>query len=63
VKGAAGRRRGSARRAWCSWHRGIADTARLIQITQAATGPGGMLWACQKCRTTYNLIPLAERTT
>lgn len=61
MKGPAGRQRSVARRAYYSWHRGIADTSRLIQITQAATGPGGMLWACQKCRTTYGLVPLAER--
>lgn len=61
MKGPTGRRRPTARPAWCSWHKGLADTAQLIQVTEAATGPGGVLYACQGCRTAWRLTPLAER--
>lgn len=57
MKGTRRRRRTT----WCSWHNGLSDTARLIQVHEAASRPGGMLYACHKCRQTYGLTPLVER--
>ena len=42
--------------AYCSWHKGLSDTARLIQ-----TGSAGRLFACEKCRTRYRLAPIADQ--
>jgi hypothetical protein len=42
--------------AWCSWHNGLSDTARLVQV-----GGPGRLFACAKCRLKHNLIPLGDQ--
>jgi hypothetical protein len=42
--------------AWCSWHNGLSDTARLVQ-----TGPDGHRFACDGCRESYRLSPLADQ--
>lgn len=47
--------------AWCSWHRNYSSTARLIQIHEAGTGPGGGLFACAPCREIYGLVPVADQ--
>ena len=47
--------------AWCAWHDGLSDTARLIQAVEAATGSGGNQFACAGCRESYGLIPLADQ--
>lgn len=47
---------------WCNWHNGLSDTSQLIQIHEEGSGPGGMLYACAKCRVKYGLAPLSERT-
>jgi hypothetical protein len=42
--------------AWCSWHSGLSDTARLVQV-----GEGGRLFACERCRIAHDLAPLADQ--
>ena len=42
--------------AWCHWHDGLSDTARLMQV-----GEAGNLFACERCRIAHGLVPLAER--
>lgn len=42
--------------AWCSWHSGLSDTARLVQL-----GEAGRLFACERCRIAHNLVPLADQ--
>lgn len=42
--------------AWCSWHRGLSDTARLVQL-----GEAGRLFACRGCRLKHGLTPLADQ--
>lgn len=42
--------------AWCSWHDGLSDTARLVQ-----TGVAGRLFACDSCRLKYRLTPLGDQ--
>ncbi|MEH0431303.1 hypothetical protein QBB34_34235 [Streptomyces stelliscabiei] len=47
--------------AYCSWHKGLSDTARLIRVNEAATGPGGLLFACAGCRQKHDLTPLGDQ--
>ena len=42
--------------AWCAWHNGLSDTARLVQ-----SGGGGNLFACERCRIANGLVPLADQ--
>ncbi|MFI2041018.1 hypothetical protein ACIOK4_44805 [Streptomyces bottropensis] len=42
--------------AYCSWHGGLSDTARLVQ-----SGPAGKLFACERCRTALGLVALADQ--
>ncbi|MDX3689967.1 hypothetical protein PV726_06365 [Streptomyces europaeiscabiei] len=42
--------------AWCAWHNGLSDTARLVQ-----TGTAGKLFACERCRIANDLVPLADQ--
>jgi hypothetical protein len=42
--------------AYCSWHKGLSDTARLIQV-----GEPGKLFACERCRLAHGLVPLADQ--
>ncbi|MDX3831410.1 hypothetical protein [Streptomyces europaeiscabiei] len=42
--------------AWCSWHGGLSDTARLVQV-----GEAGKLFACARCRHAHDLAPLADQ--
>ncbi|WP_129287006.1 hypothetical protein [Streptomyces sp. GZWMJZ-114] len=48
---------------WCAWHRGLADDPVLIQVVEQASGPGsaGRLYACPRCRDSYQLTPYAEK--
>lgn len=56
----------SARKAvrprWCNWHKGLASSALLVRVLEAASGPGGMLYACRDCRVRHSLTPLTERS-
>jgi hypothetical protein len=47
--------------AYCNWHKGLSDTARLIRVAEAATGPGGLLFACTECRQKHDLTPLGDQ--
>lgn len=49
--------------AWCSWHDGHSDDARLVaMIEQASTvGAGSHLFACAPCRETHGLVPVADQ--
>ncbi|MFI2714854.1 hypothetical protein ACH5AI_00720 [Streptomyces collinus] len=47
--------------AWCSWHKGLSDTARLVGVHEHAADLGGNLFACQKCREMYGLTPIADQ--
>lgn len=48
--------------AYCSWHRGLSDTALLVRIQQeAASGPGGLLYACASCRQQHGLTPIGDQ--
>ncbi|MDX3777720.1 hypothetical protein [Streptomyces europaeiscabiei] len=42
--------------AWCAWHNGLSDTARLVQTCEA-----GRLFACGSCRLKHGLVPLADQ--
>ncbi|MDX2521391.1 hypothetical protein PV355_40690 [Streptomyces stelliscabiei] len=42
--------------AYCSWHNGLSDTARLVQV-----GEAGKLFACERCRIAHDLVPLADQ--
>lgn len=42
--------------AYCHWHNGLSDTARLVQIDTA-----GKRFACERCRITHNLAQLADQ--
>lgn len=48
--------------AYCSWHQGYSDTARVVQVQDqgSAFGTPG-LHACADCRDVYSLIPLADQ--
>ncbi|WP_037870371.1 hypothetical protein [Streptomyces sp. SPB074] len=48
---------------WCAWHRGLADHVVLISIIETASSPGsgGRLYACPRCRESYQLTPYAEK--
>jgi hypothetical protein len=46
---------------YCSWHRRFAAGVRLIDVTEQNTGPGRGHYACEPCRKTYRLVPLADR--
>lgn len=47
--------------AYCSWHKGVSKTARLVQIIEQGSGPGAGLFACAGCRTIYRLTPIADQ--
>ncbi|MFC8520834.1 hypothetical protein [Streptomyces sp. NPDC057257] len=48
---------------WCAWHKATSEGVRLIQITEAGSGPAtaGRLFACGPCRQAHHLVPLADR--
>ncbi|MDH6213796.1 hypothetical protein [Streptomyces pseudovenezuelae] len=48
---------------YCSWHKRMSEGVRLIQVTEAGSGPSGAgnLFACGPCRDTYHLVPFADR--
>lgn len=48
---------------WCAWHKGASAGIRLIQVTEAGSGPSraGNLFACGPCRETHRLVPFADR--
>ncbi|MET7883120.1 hypothetical protein [Streptomyces avermitilis] len=41
--------------AWCAWHKGLSDSARLVQ-----DAAGNRLFACHSCRRSYDLVPIAD---
>jgi len=47
----------------CAWCRRLREGVRLIQITEAGSGPAtaGRLFACSPCRQAHHLVPLADR--
>lgn len=48
--------------AYCSWHRGHSDTARLVQAEDQGSAFGARgLFACAPCREVHGLVPLADR--
>lgn len=47
--------------AWCHWHNGLSDTARLVRVHEQATTFGGALFACAKCRLQHNLLPIGDQ--
>jgi hypothetical protein len=47
--------------AWCSWHDGFSETARLVQIIEQGSGFGAGLYACARCRKVHGLVPVADR--
>lgn len=53
--------RKAARPRWCNWHEGLSDSTVLVQVHEAASGPGGHLYACAKCRVAHNLTPMTEQ--
>lgn len=46
---------------YCHWHKGPSGTAVLIRVIEQGSGPGAALYACQPCRETLRLAPVAER--
>ncbi|MDV7220627.1 hypothetical protein [Streptomyces prunicolor] len=46
---------------WCAWHKGHAENVRLIDVHEQGSGVGGNLFACEPCRETHRLVPLADR--
>lgn len=47
--------------AWCAWHRGMSNTARLVRIIEQSSGPGAGLFACASCREVNDLVPVADQ--
>ena len=49
--------------AYCAWHKGLSDTARLVQAEEAGSSPAAAanLFACAPCREMHHLTPLAEQ--
>jgi hypothetical protein len=49
--------------AYCSWHRGLSDTALLVQMdNEPASGPnGGLYYACTNCRQQHRLTPIGDQ--
>lgn len=47
--------------AWCSWHSGYAEGARLITVHEQGSGSGGHLFACEPCRQEHRLVPFADQ--
>ncbi|MEU9371249.1 hypothetical protein AB0D78_08240 [Streptomyces avermitilis] len=41
--------------AWCAWHEGLSDSARLVQ-----DAAGNRRFACRSCRRSYDLVPIAD---
>ncbi|NEA61378.1 hypothetical protein [Streptomyces sp. SID12488] len=49
--------------AWCSWHNGYSDDARLVRMIEqgSGVGAGSNLFACTPCRETNGLAPVADQ--
>jgi hypothetical protein len=49
--------------AYCNWHRGLSDTARLVRVpADQGSGRGAPgLFACAPCREQHGLVPLEDR--
>jgi hypothetical protein len=47
--------------AHCNWHGGYSTSARLVQIIEQGSGPGGGLYACAACREQHGLVPVADQ--
>lgn len=49
--------------AYCNWHRGLSDTARLVRLPAdqgSGSGTPG-LFACARCRQQHDLTPLEDQ--
>ncbi|MFE9764601.1 hypothetical protein ACFYPC_08740 [Streptomyces sp. NPDC005808] len=46
--------------AWCAWHDGYTDTARLISAQETVANGRGSRFACAPCRTAHRLVPAAD---
>jgi len=48
--------------AYCPWHKGYSDTARLVQLEDQGSAFGARgLFACAPCRQVHGLVPVADR--
>lgn len=49
--------------AYCNWHRGLSDTARLVQLpADQGSGSGAPgLFACAPCREKHRLTPVGDQ--
>ncbi|MET8677361.1 hypothetical protein ABZW18_07180 [Streptomyces sp. NPDC004647] len=45
---------------WCRWHKGIGPDTALVGVIETGSGPGGMLYACSRCRKRHGLTPLVD---
>ncbi|MER5257739.1 hypothetical protein [Streptomyces sp. NPDC002855] len=46
---------------YCSWHLGFSADARVINVQEQGSGPGGVQFACLPCREKHNLVPYADQ--
>ncbi|NJP70057.1 hypothetical protein [Streptomyces sp. C1-2] len=47
--------------AYCAWHRGLSQSAVLVQIIEQGSGPGAGLYACATCRAQHHLTPVTDQ--
>lgn len=47
--------------AYCSWHRGLSQSAILVRIIEQQSGPGVGMYACAPCREKHGLRPVGEQ--
>ncbi|MGW2292821.1 hypothetical protein ACWC1B_49795, partial [Streptomyces phaeochromogenes] len=48
--------------AYCNWHEGFSDDARLVQLHDQGSAFGARgLFACAACRKLHRLVPVADR--
>ncbi|WP_405924737.1 hypothetical protein [Streptomyces sp. NBC_00035] len=50
-----------AAHAWCAWHGGYSDTARLISAEETVANGRGSRFACDPCRAAHGLVPVADQ--
>ncbi len=47
--------------AWCWWHGGFSDTARLVRVEETGSNGRGTLFACADCRTRHGFVPIEDQ--